>query len=134
MDNFYKNCPPKMNDARFLTNYKTSTSYNELIKYANNITRDDDYRLFLQTNANQIMDNEWVKLRNDDSCWNNACIHSYPLRMDPKDFVKERENFNKLFKDNELQGDVKCNSYADYRMSETPLQKYKVPKCGNGNC
>ena len=134
MDNFYKNCPARMNDARFMTNYKSSTSNNELIKYANNITRDDDYRLFLQTNAVQIMDNEWVKLRTDESCWNNACIHSYSLRMDPKDFKTERENYNKLFRENELTKNVQCNSYADYRMTETPLQKYKVPKCGTGNC
>ncbi len=134
MDNFYRNCPAKMSDGRFLTNYKTATSYNELIKFANNITRDDDYRLFLQTNATKIMDNEWVKMRNQESCWNNACVHNYPLRMDPRDFKTERENYNKLYKSNELSNEVKCNNYADYRMTETPLQKYKLPKCETGNC
>jgi hypothetical protein len=126
MDNYYKNCPPKMDDGRFTTNYKTASCYNEYIKYQNGITRDDDYRLFLQLNADKIMDNDWIKLRKDDSCWNNACVHKYPLRMDPRDFTKEIENANLLFRSNKLPDDLKCMSYADYRMVETPLQNFKV--------
>ncbi len=125
MDNYYKNCPPKMSDGRFITNYKTASSYNEYIKFENGITRDDDYRLYLQLNAEKIMDNEWLITRKDNSCWNNACVHKYPLRMDPKDFTKERLNANLLFKSKELPDSFKCISYADYRMDETPLQNYK---------
>ena len=86
MDNYYKNCPPKMDDGRFTTNYKTSSSIEEYIKYVNGITRDDDYRLFLQLNATKMMDSEWMWFRKNDSCWNNACVHNYSLRMDPKYF------------------------------------------------
>jgi hypothetical protein len=126
MDNYYKNCPPKMDDGRFTTNYKTSSSYNEYIKYVNGITRDDDYRLFLQLNADKIMDNDWLKLRRDDSCWNNACVHKYSLRMDPRDFANENKNANLLFRKDLLPDKLKCNLYADYRATETPLQDYKV--------
>ena len=126
MDNFYKNCPPKMDDGRFITNYKTSSSYNEYIKYMNGITRDDDYRLFLQINATKLMDSEWMELRKNDSCWNNACIHKYPLRMDPRQFVQERENNNMLFSNKELPDSFKCTRYADYRTSKTPLQNYQI--------
>ena len=97
MDNYYSNCPPKMDDGRFLTNYKTSSCYNEYIKYMNGIVRDDDYRLFLQLNADKIMDSEWLHLRKNDSCWNNACVHKYPLRMDPRLFNQERVDTNMLF-------------------------------------
>lgn len=126
MDNYYKNCPPKMDDGRFTTNYKSSSSINEYIKYMNGITRDDDYRLFLQINADKIMDSEWSYLRSNDSCWNNACVHDYPLRMDPRLFSQERENANKLFEKKELPNSFKCDSYPDYRMSETPQQNYKI--------
>lgn len=126
MDNFYKNCPPRMDDGRFTTNYKSDSSINEYIKYMNGITRDDDYRLFLQINAEKLMDSEWLYLRKNDSCWNNACVHKYPLRMDPRLFVQEREDANMLFKYKELPENFKCQKYADYRMSETPLQNYQI--------
>ena len=92
----------------------------------NGITRDDDYRLFLQINAEKLMDSEWLYLRKNDSCWNNACVHNYPLRMDPRLFSQERENANLLFKSKELPDNLKCARFSDYRMSETPLQNYKV--------
>jgi len=115
-----------MDDGRFTTNYKTASCYNEYIKYQNGITRDDDYRLFLQLNAEKMMDNDWLNLRKTDSCWNNACVHNYPLRMDPRDFTKEIQNANALFRSNVLPTDLKCNLYADYRASETPLQNFKI--------
>ena len=109
MDNFYSNCPPKMDDGRFTTNYKSDSSINEYIKYMNGITRDDDYRLFLQINGEKIMDSEWLYLRKNDSCWNNACVHNYSLRMDPRLFTQERENANMLFKAKELSENFKCD-------------------------
>ena len=126
MDNYYKNCPPKMDDGRFTTNYKSDSSINEYIKYMNGITRDDDYRLFLQINANKLMDAEWLYLRQNDSCWNNACVHNYPLRMNPILFSQERENANMLFQQKELPNSFKCMNYDDYRMNETPKQKYQI--------
>jgi hypothetical protein len=126
MDNFYKNCPPRMDDSRFTTNYKSDSSINEYIKYMNGITRDDDYRLFLQMNGEKLMDAEWLHLKKNDSCWNNACVHNYPLRMDPRLFTQEREKANMLFKSKELPENLKCVKYPDYRMTMTPLQNYQT--------
>jgi hypothetical protein len=123
MDNYYVNCPPKMNDGRFTTNYKTATCINEYIKYVNGVTRDDDYRLFLQLNATKMMDSEWAYLRKNDSCWNNACVHNYPLRMDPRDFSQERMKADLLFQKKVLPNNLQCPQYADYRLTETPMQK-----------
>ena len=36
----------------------------------NGIVRDDDYRLFLQTNGNTLRDSEWLYLRQNYSCFN----------------------------------------------------------------
>ena len=136
MDNFYKNCPPKMDDGRFTTNYKSDSSINEYIKYMNGITRDDDYRLFLQINAEKLMDSEWLYLRKNDSCWNNACVHKYNTRMDPRFFVQERQNANLLFKTRELPTSLACPKYVDYRLTTTPMQNYQVSpnSCNSGNC
>lgn len=119
MDNYYENCPARMDDGRFTTNYKSSSSYNEYIKYMNGITRDDDYRLFLQINADKLMNSEWDYLKKKDSCWNNACVHNYSLRMDPRMFAEERQNANLLFQKRELPEKFKCAKFADYRMSDT---------------
>lgn len=126
MDNYYKNCPPK-SYSKGLTNYRSPSSTNEYIKYMNGITRNDDYRLFLQTNAVKLMDTEWMYLLNNNSCWNNACVHKYPTRMDPRDFASERENSDLLFMTRQLPDNLKCTPYADYRMSDTPLQNYQIP-------
>lgn len=126
MDNFYANCPAKMDDARFLTNYKSSSSNNEYIKYKYGIVRDDDYRLFLQLNANKIMDSEFIYLKKNDSCFNNACVHVYETRMDPRLFVKERENANLVLSSKILPNTFKCPTYQDYRASVTPLQMLRV--------
>lgn len=134
MDNYYKNCPPRMDDGRFSTNYKSDSSINEYIKYMNGITRDDDYRLFLQTNAEKLMDSEWEYLRKNDSCWNNACVHNYPLRMDPRLFSQERMNANLLFKQKDLPNSLECKRYSDYRMTQTPLQNYKFNPNSCTNC
>jgi hypothetical protein len=136
MDNYYENCPAQMNDGRFLENFKSDTCVNEYIKYTNGITRDDDYRLFLQTNGDKIMDSEWMYLKRHNSCWNNACVHKYPLRMDPRLFVQERENANLLFTKKELTDNFKCQKFADYRMCSTSLQNYNVgtDTCNKGNC
>ncbi len=136
MDNYYDNCPAKMDDARFLTNYKTASCYNEYIKYMNGIVRDDDYRLFLQLNADKIMDSEWLYLRKNDSCWNNACVHKYNSRMDPRFFAQEREDANLLFKTNELPKRLNCPKFADYRLTTTPMQNYQVSPntCNSNKC
>lgn len=135
MDNYYQNCPAKMDDARFLTNYKTASCNNEYIKYMNGIVRDDDYRLFLQLNGEKIMDSEWLYLKKNDSCWNNACVHKYNTRMDPRFFAQERENANLLFKTRELPQSFKCGKYVDYRLTTTPLQNYQSnSSCNKSNC
>lgn len=51
MDNIFKSCPPKMEDGRFLTDYRTDSARNQYIKSINGLVRDDDYRIFLQQNT-----------------------------------------------------------------------------------
>lgn len=134
MDNYYQNCPPK-SYSKGLSNYKSSWVNNELIKSKNGIVRDDDYRLFLQMNAEKLMDSEWLNLRQTQSCWNNACVHDFPMRQNPVTFVQERQQADLLFKTNVLPPSVKCPSYVDYRMTKTPMSGVNVGKIGcNGNC
>lgn len=130
-DNYYLNCPAR-SYARDLSNFKSSSMNNEYIKYMNDITRDDDYRLFLQMNGNMLRDSEWMYLRKNYSCFNNACVHTYPLRQDPRTFIEEREKANLLFKTDRLPNNFKCPKYPDYRMSKTPMNDKDIDyNCSN---
>lgn len=117
MDNFYPTCPPKMSDGRHFTDYKPATHLNEQIKYINGITRDDEYRLFLQGNAKTIIDREWDILKRTRSCWINECVHRYPTRMYPPWFAEELHNYNQLANPAHTPKFM-CQKYDDYRLNQ----------------
>ena len=123
MDNFWKGCPPKMSDGRLLTDYRTAVRRNEYVKFINNIIRDDEYRLFLQRNAEAIADNEWNYYRKNRSCWVNECIHNYPTRVYPPMFVEERLKYDSL-SDPTRKIRFQCPPKSDYRMMETKDTKF----------
>jgi hypothetical protein len=122
-DNFFKGCPAKMSDARLFTDYRTPTRREEYIKYINGIVRDDDHRMFLQGNADVIMDKEWDYYRQNHSCWMSECIHTYPTRVYPPLFVEERIKYDNLSNPNR-KVIYKCTPKADYRATHTTGAKY----------
>ncbi len=134
MDNYYQNCPAKMGIDRGLTDFRSPTVVNESVKNNNDIVDNNDYRLFLQMNGTKIMDSQWLNLRKNQSCWNNSCTHKYPLRMNPRDFAQERERTNMVFTSVELPDELQCKYHPDYRMVNTPLQKYKIPYSTCNTC
>lgn len=121
MDNYFKNCPPMMEDqGRHLGDYKTATRRNEYIKYINDIVRDDQYRLFLQKNGKEILDREWSWQRKNNSCWENDCVHNYPTRSLPRHMWQEREAYDSITNPKTHQALAplrKCESWADYRLN-----------------
>lgn len=123
-DNFFKDCPPMMSDGRLFTDYRTSVRANEYIKRINGINRDDDYKLFLQNNAEQIMDNQWDYIRKNKSCWTNECVHNYPTRMCPELFIEERKKANELFNQNRNMR-YTCTNFDDYRATYTKSSSKK---------
>lgn len=120
MDNFYQNCPPMMEDGgRQLGDFQSATRRNEYIKYINDIWRDDQYRLFLQKNGQQILDREWKYQRDHNSCWSNDCVHQYPTRSLPRHFVQERQAFDSIFglNNKEMAPLRRCIQHKDYRLN-----------------
>tara|TARA_B100001248_G_scaffold257161_1_gene239232 strand:- start:1334 stop:1588 length:255 start_codon:yes stop_codon:yes gene_type:complete len=65
-------CPAFMDDSRLFTNYLPNSKLNTYVTKINNITNNDQYRIFLQKNASKIMENE--KKFNED---NKKC--SFPV-------------------------------------------------------
>lgn len=119
MDNFFKSCPAMMEDGgRDLGNYKTPTRREEYIKYINRIERDDEYRLFLQQNAKEFMDNEWNYYKRTQSCHVSDCVHSFPTRQNPMDLALEKRLYDSRNSSNpELAKLRVCKKYPDYRLN-----------------
>lgn len=107
-----------MSDGRLFTDYRTSTRRDEYIKYINNIIRNDEYRIFLQKNADTIMNDAWDYDKKYKSCWVNECVFNYPTRVYPPWFVQEMHNYNQLQNPNRTKY-FPCPKFADYRMTDT---------------
>jgi hypothetical protein len=137
MDNFYQNCPPKM-DGRDFGDYQSATRRNEYIKYVNDIHRDDQYRLFLQTNGTELLDNMWNYQRRFNSCPVQTCVHHYPLRTNPRQMVQEREAYDSIYdmNTNEKMAQFReCVPMNDYRLNsgDPPISQRPVPGMFNPN-
>jgi len=122
MDNYFKGCPPKMADGRFLQDFRSPSRRELYTKTINGITRDDDQRLFYQQNAEKIMNQEWNMMKQQFSCFPNCCIHNYPTRTDPGSNYEELRLYNAVRTNKIQKGDnlyPACNQMPDYRMTDT---------------
>jgi len=70
MDNRYYNynCPPLMNDGRFISSYVRSSTFDQYVRNINNIESGTDYRHYLQNNGFEIMNNIKAYLRQNNTC------------------------------------------------------------------
>jgi hypothetical protein len=109
-----------MSDQRHLADFRSSTRRNEYIKYINDIYRDDQYRLFLQSNGANILDREWQANKMFNSCWENPCVHKYPTRINNEIATQEKVLYDSIHnkKTNEPLAPYRvCDNFKDYRMT-----------------
>ena len=88
MDNRYYNykCPPLMQDARFITNYTPSRIFEQKIRGVNNIESAQDYKIFLQTNGETIMNRERAYIEATNTCSvNGECVKLSSLEKETAD-------------------------------------------------
>lgn len=116
MDNVYDGCPAVMSDGRFLTDWNGATRRNEYVKHINSLVRDDDYREFLQHNAEDIMNREWSYLKNENQCKENGCVHVYPTRQVPQTFPIENTSFTQMTVNPNNRDSFPCKNLKDYRL------------------
>ena len=70
-NNKYSECPARMSDGRFCTDYRPSAYINGALKVSNNIKNSYEYRLFLQRNAEtifQLNNNLFFERNGSGSC------------------------------------------------------------------
>jgi hypothetical protein len=78
MDNRYfkYGCPPLMSDGRFLTNYTRGRIVDQSIRLNNSIDSIQEYKLYLQNNGQKIINNEMMKLQENNTCnVNGECVN-----------------------------------------------------------
>jgi hypothetical protein len=70
MDNrYFKNeCPPLMQDGRFITNYMESRVVEQFIRNVNEIQSAQEYRHFLQQNGDTIINRERAYYEKMNTC------------------------------------------------------------------
>lgn len=116
MDNYFHECPPMMNDGRLFTDYRSSQVREELFRYKNCISSENEGRILRMENADDMMDHDWNYIRATKSCFpKKHCYHKHPTTR-----VTTAYNNAELLAYN---GDIeapKCDPGCfDYRMTVT---------------
>lgn len=126
MDNFFLGCPAKMEDGRYMTDWRTANTREQFNKALVGVSNEDEYRVFLQQNGEKVLDKEWGLLKSS-SCTSRVCFHSLPTNPAPgasnREFVTYNEvKTGKIDKSNPAY--PKCQPMNDYRMYDTDGAKY----------
>lgn len=117
MDNYFQECPPMMDDGRFLTDYRSSQVREELFRYKNCVPSENEARTFRIDNADQIMDDEWNYLRKEKSCMpEKKCFHKSPTTR----VTTAYNNAEMLAYNGEIPAPSCDNDCYDYRLTSTP--------------
>lgn len=76
---YYKDgCPALMSDGRFITYYNSSNELTEAMRRLNGFTSANQFRTFLQNNANQLMAAERAHQIKENTCSpTTACSEGY---------------------------------------------------------
>ena len=75
-NNKYFDCPPRMDDGRHFTDYRPSSYVNDLIRYTNKVMSSNQYRQFMISNGEKIMElnNKYNDMKNGCSECNATMI------------------------------------------------------------
>lgn len=119
MDNrYYKyNCPPLMNDGRFISTYVRSRVFDQYIRNVNELDNSNDYRHFLQNNGNQILNNLKAFHRENSLCKiEGKCLPLSGILNDDMNGYLDKNKTHVDWKDNMLNNQ---NSQQPQEIKET---------------
>ena len=130
MDNYFKECPPMMDDGRLFTDFRSSQVREELFRYKNCVSSENEARTLRIENADEIMDRDWTHLRANKSCFpRKRCFHKQPMTR----VTTAYNNAEILAYNGELPA-PECNMDCyDYRMTMTPGSAKGRPGCAQSH-
>tara|TARA_Y100000816_G_scaffold196754_1_gene143929 strand:+ start:359 stop:784 length:426 start_codon:yes stop_codon:yes gene_type:complete len=92
-NNIHFNFPSLMDDGRNFTNYQATPALDSMLKTSSNIKSNNEYRHFLQTNADSIIKNNQLDACNQcGSCVYNKPINNTTLNGQPYIFNSSLSN------------------------------------------
>jgi hypothetical protein len=118
-----------MADGRFLTDYRSANTREQYNKTINGygLAGDNQFRMFLQQNGEQIMDSEWNFYIDQIACKPTCCVHTNPTRTTSGDNFEELKTYDAI-RQNKLKPSDKaypsCAKMADYRLTHTQNSAY----------
>lgn len=126
MDNYFKECPPMMEDGRLFTDYRSSQVREEVYRFKNSVISENESRMLRTQNAETIMDTEWQNLRDIKSCFTQKrCYHKNPTTL-----VSSAYNNAEILSYNGLLPAPECDvNCQDYRLTDTRGSTEKRPGC-----
>jgi hypothetical protein len=127
-NNQYNNSPPRMNDGRHFTDYRSNCLINNLINKNNNHMRSHDLKNFLINNANKLreINRTYVSQKNGVNNCNNFVDIQLKHRV-----VCNKNTCRKVLVNPEGFGiDVQYNS----NLKSNNLNRYISPNDPNNNC
>jgi hypothetical protein len=116
MDNrYYKyDCPPLMNDGRFISSYERSSTFDQKIRNINNIYSAHEFRNYIQSNGSTIINNIKSFLHDNNTC-------SVEGRCLPLSGSADLQNVKSADLQNVKSDDLKSLWYEDL-LDEQPAQ------------
>ena len=130
MDNYFKECPPMMDDGRLFTDYRSSQVREEVYRFKNSIMSENESRMLRTSNAETIMDTEWKNLRDKKSCFTQKrCFHKHPTTL-----VSSAYNNAEILSYNGFLPAPACDiDCQDYRLTRTRGSTQKRSGCDDNN-
>jgi hypothetical protein len=115
MDNFYQSCPARMNDSRFITDYRNPTIRERENKrlFGSEIT-EDVYRESLQKFGSRL------HIDMSNTCATNTCIHKGKTRVVNKDLYDELKTYNDVRTGRLVSSQTdypKCTLFGSYKLN-----------------
>jgi len=126
MDNYFQQCPPMMSDGRLFTDYRSSQVREELFRYDNCVTSENEARTLRIDNGSKILDRDWNYDRMTKSCFPaKVCFHKNPKTQ----VTNVYNNAELLAYNGDLPAprcDIDC---GDFRATSTPESRTPRPGC-----
>ena len=125
MDNrYYKyNCPPLMNDGRFVSSYIRSKTFDQYIRNINDLSNSSDYRHFLQKNGDKILNNLKAYHRENSVCKiEGKCLPmSGPTSDDMNKYLIHNNKEPNSWTDELLNQNININNINNYQNNSKPV-------------
>lgn len=130
MDNYFNECPPRMNDSRGFTDFRSSQVREAFDRHQYCLNSENDIRMYRTNNADKIIDSEWNNIVKSEFCHpNKRCFHHAPTTRTTNEY-----NTSELLTYNGKLPLTPCKNLdkaPHFRMTETKESSLALNDCNS---